>query len=118
MHISGNRATLTEKEKAEVGTKCANCLSEKELEYHHIVPIALGGSNLITNFVCLCSKCHETIHTGIPGISYSNLVKNGMDKSEVKIGRPQTTIKDLNPDLIIDIKEKRLNITDIGRKYN
>ena len=38
------------------GDICANCGSSESIEYHHIVPLALGGTNRITNFAPLCHK--------------------------------------------------------------
>lgn len=109
----GKRLILTDKEKQQVGTICANCQSLENLQYHHIVPLYLGGSNLLSNFVCLCSDCHKTIHTGIPGINYNTLDMNGTRK----IGRPKVQKEDLPKDLIQDIQEHKLNITEISKKY-
>ena len=67
------RRKLTDNDKKQIGLKCGGCESVENLEYHHIVPIALGGSNLLTNYVCLCNNCHKTIHTGIPGLNYGKL---------------------------------------------
>lgn len=53
------------------GCKCANCGSEDAIEYHHIVPIAVGGTNNITNFAPLCCSCHELVH-GIKNIRTLN----------------------------------------------
>ena len=44
---------------------CANCESTGELHIHHIVPIALGGSNKVTNLVRLCTGCHAKAHGGL-----------------------------------------------------
>lgn len=47
-----------------VGTVCVNCGSDLSVEYHHIVPLAIGGTNRITNIVPLCHVCHEKAHGG------------------------------------------------------
>jgi len=44
------------------GTTCANCGSDREIEYHHIVPLSNGGTNQVRNFVALCSVCHLKAH--------------------------------------------------------
>ena len=44
------------------GTVCANCGSDREVEYHHIVPLSNGGTNQVRNFVALCSICHLKAH--------------------------------------------------------
>lgn len=51
---------------ADIGVSCANCGSTDHVQYHHIVPLCLGGTNAITNIVPLCSKCHRAVHTGRP----------------------------------------------------
>lgn len=43
---------------------CANCDSTDELHIHHIVPLALGGRNRLSNLVRLCSGCHSKAHGG------------------------------------------------------
>lgn len=43
---------------------CANCGSTKHIEYHHIVPLRLGGTNRLTNIVPLCHRCHAAAHNG------------------------------------------------------
>ena len=44
--------------------RCANCGSTDDLEIHHIVPVSLGGRDVIENLVPLCSSCHKAAHTG------------------------------------------------------
>jgi hypothetical protein len=45
--------------------KCFNCGNECEVEYHHIVPLSLGGTNRLTNIVPLCSECHKKAHGSV-----------------------------------------------------
>ena len=45
------RRKLTDNDKKQIGLKCGCCESVENLEYHHIVPIALGGSNLLTELI-------------------------------------------------------------------
>jgi 5-methylcytosine-specific restriction endonuclease McrA len=40
------------------GDKCLRCGSSDHLEKDHVVPIALGGVNHITNLQPLCSTCN------------------------------------------------------------
>ena len=47
-----------------LGCKCANCGSEAGIQYHHIVPLALGGTNKLSNIVPLCYGCHKAAHNG------------------------------------------------------
>tara|TARA_B100000085_G_C18129462_1_gene344626 strand:- start:26 stop:433 length:408 start_codon:yes stop_codon:yes gene_type:complete len=42
--------------------KCAVCGTTKNLEHHHIISKADGGTDDETNFLTLCSKHHAAIH--------------------------------------------------------
>jgi 5-methylcytosine-specific restriction endonuclease McrA len=46
------------KEKYE--NRCALCGSEEKLTIDHIVPLAKGGSNYISNIQPLCGRCNRT----------------------------------------------------------
>lgn len=58
------RRNLSERDKKEIGVQCCNCGSKKELEYHHVVPVSLGGKDVNSNIICLCYPCHQKIHYG------------------------------------------------------
>lgn len=47
------------------GDRCVNCGSGDDIEFHHIVPLSLGGTNNYGNVVPLCWKCHKAVHGGI-----------------------------------------------------
>lgn len=84
--------------KETLGCKCGNCGSEEMVEYHHIVPLVLGGTNNITNLVPLCYKCHKAAHHGRHITSFA-------DHSRSNDGRPpkcddETAFKTL--DLLAD----------------
>lgn len=40
---------------------CINC-GKPAAELHHVVPLALGGNDIDSNKVWLCSECHTLIH--------------------------------------------------------
>ena len=44
--------------------RCANCGCEDDLQIHHIVPVSIGGKDVITNLVPLCVNCHLAAHHG------------------------------------------------------
>lgn len=44
--------------------QCANCAEETDLQIHHIVPLSLGGRNILTNLARLCTECHAKAHGG------------------------------------------------------
>ena len=111
--MSRERRKLTQKDKEEIGLQCCNCHSIKNLEYHHIIPFALGGSDINSNMCCLCRDCHIALHHS--DSSYFKKVK--LIRPDKKTGRPKTTIDKLPPLFINDIKEGKLNPTELSRKY-
>ena len=48
----------------EHGHVCAGCGKETETKWHHIVPVALGGEDRVSNIVPLCHACHCAAHSG------------------------------------------------------
>jgi hypothetical protein len=47
---------------AKMAQSCCNCDSTDDLHVHHIVPLALGGTNKITNLAVVCGSCHARAH--------------------------------------------------------
>lgn len=45
-----------------LGCTCINCGATENIEYHHIVPLCVGGTNRLTNIVPVCLRCHKAIH--------------------------------------------------------
>ena len=41
---------------------CANCGSTENLQLHHVVPLAKGGTNNESNLITLCGDCHAKVH--------------------------------------------------------
>ena len=66
----------------EKGSVCVNCGSTNHVEYHHIVPLCLGGTNNFGNIVPLCYDCHRHAH-GSDKVTKIN--------SEYKTGRKPRT---------------------------
>lgn len=56
------RDSFHEELEEKLGKVCCNCGSELDIEYHHVIPLALGGTNNITNIVPLCYVCHQIVH--------------------------------------------------------
>ena len=44
------------------GNACSQCGCTKEIEAHHIVPVASGGKDTLDNLQLLCRICHLKIH--------------------------------------------------------
>ena len=59
------------------GGRCFNCGSRECIEYHHIVPLKVGGTNTITNYVALCHRCHCAAHYGRHIRDYANKKVSG-----------------------------------------
>ena len=47
-----------------LGRKCRRCGSSNNIEYHHIKPLSMGGSNDLENLIPLCVDCHDYVHSG------------------------------------------------------
>ena len=41
------------------GGCCQNCSSRDNLQFDHVIPLALGGSNTAENIELLCRKCNQ-----------------------------------------------------------
>ena len=42
-----------------LGSMCKICDETINLEIDHIIPMCLGGKNILSNVQLLCSKCHK-----------------------------------------------------------
>ena len=60
-----------------LGSTCCNCGSQENIEYHHIVPLILGGTNRWTNITPLCSRCHKAAHRGRHISHYTSHANSG-----------------------------------------
>ena len=60
-----------------VGNICVNCGSTDGIEYHHIVPLFVGGQENETNIVPLCHRCHKAAHYGRNIQNYAKAVNPG-----------------------------------------
>ena len=61
--------------------KCEECGATIDLELHHIVPVACGGSNEQSNLKVLCHKCHAK------QASHAEAIKEGQKAVGSGIGR-------------------------------
>lgn len=44
------------------GWRCALCDDTRQLQIHHAVPRAAGGSDFPDNLITLCARCHAAAH--------------------------------------------------------
>jgi 5-methylcytosine-specific restriction endonuclease McrA len=58
------RESIPEDVKAEVWRRdqgrCSNCGSRDRLEFDHVIPLAMGGSNTVRNLQLLCESCNRS----------------------------------------------------------
>lgn len=67
-----------------LGTKCKNCGSEEHVEYHHIVPLFLGGNDKLDNMIALCGRCHKAAHNGRHMSHYIDFSRSGRKRNANK----------------------------------
>lgn len=65
LRLEYNRESFRKTLKEKLPKNCVNCGSNNNISYHHIVPLALGGTNNIANIVPLCDKCHKLAHGSV-----------------------------------------------------
>lgn len=80
--------------------ECVNCGVNKHLHMHHIVPLALGGTNNIGNIVKLCEVCHGKVH-GADYVGRRRLQAEGIEAAKRRgqtLGRPKINYATLSDD--------------------
>lgn len=104
--------------------KCINCGNEA-IELHHVVPLALGGNDIDSNKVWLCSKCHALIHgmdTVKRGTEWRRLQAAGIEKAKQEgryKGRPKIDINwELFKELYPRWKNKEMTAIQMREKLN
>ena len=61
-------------------TFCAICGSNESLEHHHFKPLELGGPDIDTNLLTLCSTHHGQIHSMRRASNHRALTRSGLAK--------------------------------------
>ena len=64
LKIEYNRPSFKALLEREKGKVCICCGSTLGIEYHHILPLCLGGDNRLSNIYPVCNSCHKIIHGG------------------------------------------------------
>ena len=77
-----NRDNLPIEWKRKLGNTCCNCGSQIDIQYHHIVPIAVGGNHILSNLVCICGICHTKIHGNKRTENWKELQLAGIQKAK------------------------------------
>jgi hypothetical protein len=67
------------------GTKCCNCEKEcgNDIIFHHIVPLASGGTNNLTNIAPICETCDGLVHD-INRTNWKELQRQGIEKAKAE----------------------------------
>ena len=84
-----------------------NCFECGKLasENHHVVPKSRGGTKTIP----LCAECHGLVHNIKRSPDLSALIKEGLKRSDKKLGRPKSSTTDLlkkHPDIVQHLNNK------------
>ena len=58
--------------KKHCGDTCGNCGSKENIEYNHVVPLKMGGTNNLTNIKPVCQECHCKAHNKIFRRTWNN----------------------------------------------
>ena len=66
----------------EKGKICGNCGSQNNIQYHHVIPLAIGGNDVLTNIIPLCEECHNLVHSKT-STNHSELTKKGIEKARL-----------------------------------
>lgn len=61
---------------------CAACEREDDLQYHHLVPVVLGGKDEPSNIIVLCATCHQKWHNQNGSDHHNYLVKVGIAEAQ------------------------------------
>jgi hypothetical protein len=69
------------------GGKCVECGSTFDLQYDHVIPVALGGATTVENLQLLCGDC----------IAIRAPICNQMSGLMVPVGRAKTSDQKVRP---------------------
>ena len=115
------RRTLTKKDKEEIGLQCCNCGSKEDLQYHHIIPVAIGGKDINSNMCCLCHKCHYKLHHNGKESKVDNfgeLIKRGQARARLKGKVPGRIGNEITVIWSNGRKLKTKNVNEVAKLLN
>ncbi len=64
--------------------QCAACGATDNLQYHHLIPRSLGGSDEETNLITLCGACHAKAHGVRADWRSSELARHALAKKKAR----------------------------------
>ena len=119
--VRQKRRTLNQSDKEEIGLKCCNCGSTSDLQYHHIIPISIGGKDINSNICCLCYDCHYKLHhdgKGSKVANYSELIKKGQARARLKGKVPGRIGNEITVIWSNGRKLKTKNVNEVAKLLN
>ena len=69
-----------------------NVVADRGCEYHHIIPVVIGGNSLPENVILLCRECHVKVHAALRGRTIRRLQPQDAGESDGIILTEQTSI--------------------------
>ena len=109
------RKRISQEMKKEVirlyGDKCINCGDRKNIEWHHVVPLSVGGYDIPSNIVPLCHCCHKAVSFYMPMV-----LSHGLERKS-KGGRPKKWPENYK-DIIEDFVRCRISKSECTFRLN
>ena len=100
---------------------CVACGSKDDLQHHHLVTRAKGGSDAEHNRITLCTSCHDKLHQGQRNgaRNHSQRIKTAFAARRARgasIGRPKKLMPDQRKEALqrLEAGESR---ADVARSY-
>ena len=113
-----NRPSFKKLLEDEKGKICACCGNTEGIEYHHILPLILGGDNRLSNIQPICYSCHKVIHGGMVHKMYRKENQGGRKKAQPPRGYKTILDKYLRWEIGKAECNKLLGITGKCEKVN
>ena len=114
--ILGSVATqkaLVEKFVGEDGVvRCVSC-GGTPIEWHHVVPIEVGGKDIVSNIFPVCVECHRLIHLG----ENYRLKRLEDARKMVKNGGRKRSVPDNNKELLNDYVYCRIGKKELAERW-
>ena len=99
---------------------CNTCGVETDkLTIHHVLPKSLGGRDIDTNIVKICTTCHNKIH-GTQNVFSSSLIKNKLNmlKNDGQSLGPPTKVNDATISMFKELRNQGYSFSEISKHTN